>query len=318
MAHAHVPNPAHHGVLQPTLDAHRRLMAGLIPEAGFHAAALDGVTFMRADASTTPAPVLQEPSIVLLGQGLKRSYLDGEVLAYAPGEILVVALPMQFECDTVVQPGQPMLALSVRIDMAVVAELACQMDPLPPVPPGASGASGASLRGLSVGPMDAPLADALTRLLGVLDVSADAEACRVLGPQLLRELHYRVLQGPAGLGLRALAGSHGRMGRVFRSIEQMRSDPAREISVSAMARDAGMSVSAFHEAFKRVTGHAPLQYLKLTRLHLARSWMQDHDLGAAEAAYRVGYGSASQFSREFKRLFGLPPRLARAQAPTQP
>lgn len=318
MVYAHVPNPAHHGVLQPTLDTHRRLMAGLIPEAGFHAAALDGVTFMRADASTTPAPVLQEPSIVLLGQGLKRSYLDGEVLAYAPGEILVVALPMQFDCDTVVQPGQPMLALSVRIDMAVVAELACQMDPLPPVQPGALSAPSARLRGLSVGPMDAPLADALTRLLGVLDVSADAEACRVLGPQLLRELHYRVLQGPAGMGLRALAGSHGRMGRVFRSIEQMRADPAREISVSAMARDAGMSVSAFHEAFKRVTGHAPLQYLKLTRLHLARSWMQDHDLGAAEAAYRVGYGSASQFSREFKRLFGLPPRLARAQAPTQP
>lgn len=317
MAQAHVPKLPLHGVLQPTLDTHRRLMAGLIPEAGFHAAPLDGVTFMRADASTTPAPVLQEPSIVLLGQGLKRSYLDGEVLAYAPGEILVVALPMQFDCDTVVQPGQPMLALSVRIDMAVVAELACQMDPLLPVPPGVSGASGASLRGLSVGAMDAPLADALTRLLGVLDVSAGAEACRVLGPQLLRELHYRVLQGPAGMGLRALAGSHGRMGRVFRSIEQMRADPARELSVSAMARDAGMSVSAFHEAFKRVTGHAPLQYLKLTRLHLARSWMQDHDLGAAEAAYRVGYGSASQFSREFKRLFGLPPSAARSQLVAQ-
>lgn len=308
MAHAHVPNPAHQGVLQPTLDTHRRLMVGLIPEAGFHAAALDGVTFMRADASTTPAPVLQEPSIVLLGQGLKRSYLDGEVLSYAPGEILVVALPMQFDCDTVVQPGQPMLALSVRLDMAVVAELACQMDALPPLPPGAP------MRGLSVGPMDAPLADVLTRLLTALD---DAEACRVLGPQLLRELHYRVLQGPAGMGLRALAGSHGRMGRVFRSIEQMRSDPARELSVSAMARDAGMSVSAFHEAFKRVTGHAPLQYLKLTRLHLARSWMQDHDLGAAEAAYRVGYGSASQFSREFKRLFGLPPSAARSQLVAQ-
>lgn len=314
MAQAHGPNSDLLGVLQPTLDVHRRLMAGLIPEAGFHAAPLDGVTFMRADASTVPAPVLQEPSIVLLGQGLKRSYLDGEVLAYAPGEILVVALPMQFDCDTVVQPGQPMLALSMRIDMAVVAELACQMDPLPPLPPGAAGVP---LRGLSVGPMDAPLADVLTRLLGVLDVSADAEACRVLGPQLLRELHYRVLQGSAGMGLRALAGSHGRMGRVFRSIEQMRADPAREISVSAMARDAGMSVSAFHEAFKRVTGHAPLQYLKLTRLHLARSWMQDHDLGAAEAAYRVGYGSASQFSREFKRLFGLPPSAARSQLMAQ-
>ncbi|WP_290902947.1 AraC family transcriptional regulator [Aquabacterium sp.] len=299
--------PALSASLQPTLGAHRRLMAGLIPEAGFHAAPLDGVTFMRADANTTPAPVLQEPSIVLLGQGLKRSYLDGEVLAYAPGEILVVALPMQFDCDTVVQPGQPMLALSVRIDMAVVAELACQMDPLPPLPPGAPSAHA---RGLSVAPMDAALADALTRLLEVL---GDAEASRVLGPQLLRELHYRVLQGPAGTGLRALAASQGRLGRVFRSIEQMRADPARELSVAALARDAGMSVSAFHEAFKRVTGHAPLQYLKLTRLHLARSWMLDHDLGAAEAAYRVGYGSASQFSREFKRLFGLPPSAARSQ-----
>jgi len=302
------PAPALSPSLQPSLDAHRRLMASLIPEAGFHAAPLDGVTFMRADASTTPAPVLQEPAIVLLGQGLKRSHVGGEVVAYAPGEILVVALPMQFDCDTVVQPGQPMLALSVRIDMSVVAELACQMDPLPPVPPGAL------LRGLGVAPMDAALADVLTRLL---DVLGDAEACRVLGPQLLRELHYRVLQGPAGMGLRALATSQGRLGRVFRSIEQMRADPARDLSIAALARDAGMSVSAFHEAFKRVTGHAPLQYLKLTRLHLARSWMLDHDLGAAEAAYRVGYGSASQFSREFKRLFGLPPSVARSQPAVQ-
>ena len=292
------PRPSH---------PHARLMAALMPQPGFHPAALEGITFMRADASTVPAPVLQEPAIVLLGQGLKRSYLDGEVLPYTPGEILVVSLPMQFDCDTVVQPGQPMLALSVRIDMAVVAELACQMDPLPPLPPGAPSAHA---RGLSVAPMDAALADALTRLLEVL---GDAEASRVLGPQLLRELHYRVLQGPAGTGLRALAASQGRLGRVFRSIEQMRADPARELSVAALARDAGMSVSAFHEAFKRVTGHAPLQYLKLTRLHMARDCLSMQDVGAAEAAYRVGYGSASQFSREFKRLFGVPPSAARAQ-----
>ena len=283
---------------------HAHLMAALMPQPGFHPAALEGITFMRADASTLPAPVLQEPSIVLLGQGLKRSYLDGEVLPYTPGEILVVSLPMQFDCDTVVQPGQPMLALSVRIDMALVAELAGLMGPDAPLPPGGR------VRGLSVEPMSAEVSDVLTRLLQAL---GDAEAARVLGPALVRELHYRVLQGPAGQALRALAASQGRLGRVLRCIEQMRAEPARAFSATAMARDAGMSVSGFHEAFKRVTGHAPLQYLKLTRLHMARDCLSMHDVGAAEAAYRVGYGSASQFSREFKRLFGVPPSATRAQ-----
>ncbi len=149
--------------------------------------------------------------------------VDGDVVC-TPGEILVVSLPMQFDCDTVVQPGQPMLALSVE-------------------------------------PMSAEVADVLTRLLRVL---GDAEA-------------------------------------------------ARAFSTTAMARDAGMSVSGFHEAFKRVPGHAPLQYLKLTRLHMARDCLSMQDVGAAEAAYGVGYGSTSQFSRECKRLFGVPPSAARAQ-----
>ncbi|MCU1232856.1 MAG: rhaS [Candidatus Solibacter sp.] len=133
------------------------------------------------------------------------------------------------------------------------------------------------------------------RLLECLPDPADA---RILGPQLVREIMYRVLCGEQGGALRAAAALHSRFGQVNRALQRIHAD---------LAETAGMSASAFHRNFKAVTSNSPLQYLKTIRLHKARMLMVYEGLRAGVAAERVGYESPSQFSREFKRLFGESP-----------
>ena len=129
----------------------------------------------------------------------------------------------------------------------------------------------------------------------------------MLGPLLVRELHYRALAGPAGAMLRALLNGGRSRSSVHKLLEKMHTDRATPSQVQQLAREAGMSVSAFHERFREVTGSSPLHYLKLLRLHRARTLMVRSNLSAAYACEQVGYVSQSQFSHEFKSLFGLSP-----------
>ena len=162
---------------------------------------------------------------------------------------------------------------------------------------------GVSVR-VHAAPLDAKLRGAAERLLECLDAPGEAT---VLGPQIRREVIYRALRGLHGDGRRALAATHGRLARIAATQERMHACPADPVEIAALAEDAAMSVSAFHEHFRAVTAPSPLAYLKSVRLHKARLLMAYDGLGAAEAAGRAGYGSASQFSREYRRLFGQPP-----------
>jgi AraC-like DNA-binding protein len=151
------------------------------------------------------------------------------------------------------------------------------------------------------------------RLLESLQSSDDA---RILGPQIVREITYRVLTGPLGANLRGLAAPQSHFGQITRVLNRLHTDYAGSHDIEALARDAGMSISTFHVHFKRVTASSPLQYLKTIRLHKARTLMVHDGLGAAAAAIKVGYESASQFSREFKRHFGGSPAEVAAQLRT--
>lgn len=295
------------GAIEPTGQlAHlaRRLQA-LVTQEGFHATALADVTLMRVDQSCEPVAVLQEPAIVLALQGRKRGHLDDQVLSYAAGQGLVVSLPMNFRCDTVVDaPDQPMLALSVRVDLETVRELVNRL-----VDAGLPGPSPASARAMAVMPLDEPMLDLVSRLLSALGSRMDAA---VLGPQLVRELHYRVLTSPAGGCLRELTQWQGRMGAVHRSIECLRARLDQDWQVADLAREAAMSPSAFHAVFRQVTGQSPMQYLKAVRLHRARQLIEQTRRLASDVAFEVGYQSPSQFSRDYKRQFGISPSQARA------
>jgi AraC-like DNA-binding protein len=128
-----------------------------------------------------------------------------------------------------------------------------------------------------------------------------------LGPSLLRELYFRALTGAQGSSMRQALAMKGQFGRIGKSLRLIHAGYAKPLDVMQLAKEAGMSVPSFHSHFKAVTQVSPMQYVKSTRLHQARLLMVRQDLTAEAASHEVGYTSPSQFSREFKRLFGLTP-----------
>ena len=235
--------------------------------------------------------------MVLVAQGAKRFHFPDAVVTYDTLNFLLVTVPVPANCEALVGTEGPFLGLSVRIDLQVVADMLMR------VPPQPRNAQACSLT-ISAPAMDVEVASVGVRLLQAM---RDPVEAAVLGPLLVRELHYRALVGPAGGMLRAsLNGSRSRSS-VHRVLEKMHTAHAAPFQVKQLAREAGMSVSAFHERFRAVTGHSPLHYFKLLRLHRARSLMIQSDLSAACACEQVGYISQSQFSREFKSLFGRTP-----------
>lgn len=273
------------------------LLSDLAKGEGYSPSILDGVRFMRSTRSTHRTPVVYEPGVFIIAQGRKRGYLGDDVYTYDPKNYLVLSVPLPFECEIEATPEEPLLGLAVRVDPATIAELLLEMDDVPAAPVGVP-------RGIYATPIDEGLCGAAMRLLECLRSPVEA---RILGPQIVREITYRVLRGAQGDALRAVAARHSHFGQITKALRRMHTDYSGSLDVETLARESGMSVSTFHHNFKAVTSSSPLQYLKTIRLHKARLLMVHEGLGAGIAAGRVGYESPSQFSREFKRLFGNSP-----------
>lgn len=239
------------------------LHSRLAPNDGDTLAALDGVRFIRVSRPVPRMPVLYEPSIIVVCQGRKLGYLGDRSFVYDAQQYLVLSVPLPFECETFATTEEPFLAISIRVDLAVIAELAILLDET-------LGAAVSEPHGVYSTPLDAPLADAVVRLLEAL----------------VQQHHF---------------------GRVAKALRRIHADLKADLDVETLAREAGMSVAVFHAQFKHVTATSPMQYVKAARLHQARLMMVQDGVGAGAAAARVGYASASQFSREFKRLFGRSP-----------
>lgn len=268
---------------------------------GFLPSRLPDVRLMRVERMIPSTAISYEPSIVILAQGRKRGRLAGRSFTYDARNYLVLALPMPFECATMGSREEPMLGLSVRVNAATVAELVLEMDA-----PALSG----SPRVVDAVPLTPELADAAERLATCLASPRDA---RILGPAIIREITYHALLGGQGAALQALAAPQTNFGQIARALRRIHLEYATDLDVGTLARDAALSVSAFHAHFKAVTSLPPQRYLQTVRLHKAQALMVG-GMSAAEAAEKVGYGSASQFNREFKRLFGDTPRKVAAQS----
>src|SRR3954471_20399985 len=280
---------------------HRGRLASLLGEVaveeGMQRTLVEGVDVFRASESVPRAPIVYQPRILVVGQGRKRAHLGGETYRYDAYNYLVLSVPLPAECETEASPEEPLLLLAIHVEPAMVGEMMLELDepsrPAAPTP-----------RGISSTPMDEEMAGAVIRLLECLKKPSDS---RILGRQTVREIVYRVLQGEQGGALRALASRDDHFARIARVLRFIHSDFTKAFTVEELARKAGMSVAAFHHHFKLVTASSPLQYLKSVRLDQARRLMVHDGYNAGTAAKAVGYESPSQFSREFKRLFGVTP-----------
>ena len=265
---------------------------------GLRPSCLDGVSFGRATQSHPRSPVLYEPSIYIVARGRKIGFIGDRRLTYDANNYLVLAAPLPFECQTEAGPDGPMLGMSVRVVPSLVSDLASRMPPqrrdIPVDGPACVEAT----------PLELGMSNAALRLAECLASPVDAD---ILGPGIVREIVYRALCGPQGHVLLAMAGRQGQTAQINTALRWMHARYAETFNVSHLADEVGMSVSAFHHRFKAATASSPVQYLKSVRLHKARDLIVNHGAGAAQAALSVGYESASQFSREFKRFFGASP-----------
>lgn len=273
------------------------LLRHLAPHEGYTQSRLEGVRFLRCNQPVARTPVLYEPSIVIVCQGSKRGYLDGQVYLYDAQHYLVLSVPLPFSSETDATAEQPMLAVSVRLDMTVVAELLIALTE-EGVPPSSQPV------GMVSTPLDQHLQQVTLRLLEAL---ASPLESKLLAPAIVREMYFRVLLGEQGAAIRSSLGLQGNFGRIARALRRIHAHYVQPLNVGGLAHDADLSVAAFHSHFKAVTRTTPIQYIKSIRLHHARLMMIRDRQTAAAAAARVGYESPSQFSREFKRFFGHSP-----------
>lgn len=261
--------------------------------------AIAGLTLLRAACKQQPDYFIHKPALCIVVQGAKWEIFGDERIDYGAGQALVVSIEMPVLGQVAeASLDKPYLGVVVEFDIGIMQEV---METLSPPPQMNNSVS----RGVFVSDFGGPLADCVLRLVRLLDTPY---AIAALYPLAMREICYWLLTGPHGSEIAgvALGGSHAPL--IIHAIHALRSRFAQTVRIEELATGAQMSTSAFHRQFKRVTSITPLQYQKQLRLLEARRLMVADAASAETAAYQVGYESTSQFSREYARMFGAPPR----------
>jgi AraC-like DNA-binding protein len=280
----------------------QRELAGLIARNsngdGIHPTAVSGLSCIHLSAPDMKLPAVYQPSICVIVQGAKQVLLEDEIYRYAPPQFLAVSVDLPLLGQVVeASPGRPYLCLQIEINPRQVAELIAQSG-------GTAWSPGDTTRGIFVGTLDGPTEETVLRLARLLETPGDIP---VLAPMMLRELHYRLLSGANGPAIAQMAIAGSTTHKIAQVIRRIRTHLASPMRVEELAAMAHMSPSSFHQHFKAVTAMSPLQYQKRLRLTEARQILLSGTMDAASTAYRVGYQSVSQFSREYARMFGAPP-----------
>ncbi|QDX26406.1 AraC family transcriptional regulator [Sphingomonas suaedae] len=281
-----------------------KVLARHTQEPGIFPSEVPRLSLIRGHEPTEPMPAVYEASLCLIAQGSKRVAVGEHSLVYDPAHYLVVSVDLPLVGHVLeASPERPYLCCKIDLDMAALADLVvAQRGPDAP----------AGVPALAVCKSDAGLIDAVNRLVGLLDTPGDIA---MLAPLIEREILYRLLNGPHGPMLRHIAAGDSHLRQVSRAIATIRGAFDKQLRIRDIADAAGMSESSLHAHFKAMTRMTPLEYQKQLRLQEARRLMLAEGASAGSAGFAVGYDSPSQFSREYARLFGAPPRrdIARLQ-----
>jgi AraC-like DNA-binding protein len=261
--------------------------------------AIETMVILRSDHPKPPVHRLAQPALCIVAQGAKWATFGANRLEYRAGQALVIGVETPsigrvFEA----RPGEPCLVLTLGLDLAILRSVAEGLDP-PPKPCGEAG------RGVFVADVEGPLTDCALRLVRLLDTP---KAIATLYPVIMREICYWLLVGPQGSEVARLALANSPSQNVIAAMHSLRDRFREPIRIEALAKIAQMSPSTFHRQFKALTLLSPLQYQKQLRLLEARRLMISTGVKVETAAFEVGYESPSQFSREYARMFGAPPK----------
>jgi len=284
------------------LDRVRRYLEAHADAAGIAQTPVPGLTIIRATTVSGLNPGIPHPQACLVLQGCKQVTQGTRTQVFDAGDSLLITADVPTVSQIVRKsPEQPYISLIIDLNPALIAELAMTMEAGPD-----SAESPVCLE-----PTDGEVTEAALRLMRLLD---RPEAAPVLYEPLVRELHYWLLAGRHGAAIRRLGWPGSHIHRVGRAVAMLRREFAQPLPVEHLAAQADMSPSSFHRNFRRVTLLSPLQFQKQLRLIEARRLMTGEGLSASNAAFKVGYESVSQFNREYRRLFGLPPATDTAQS----
>jgi len=256
---------------------------------------LPGVVVMESHAPTEPLTAVTHPSFAMVVQGVKRTILADQTFDYGPGQYVVVSLDLPVTGHVVrAAPDRPFLGVGLTLDPAAIAALLLDAPTAPRT----------DACGVAVSDATDDLLDPIVRLLRLLDRPEDIP---VLAAPIQREILWRLVNGAQGATIRQIGLADSRLSQVARAIRRIRTGYADPLRIVDLAKVAGMSVTSFHRHFRAVTAMSPLQFQKQIRLQEARSRLlaDSHDIAAVGRA--VGYESATQFNREYRRLFGTPP-----------
>lgn len=268
------------------------------PEDGTYSCPLPGVTLIRASSPTMPMPVIYTPTLCLVAQGTKEARLGETTYRYNAENYLIASVELPVMGSVIeATEERPYLCLQLDFDMAALSELAIHY-------PGTLTDAQDPPTGIMLNKTTPELLDAAVRLASLLDTPHDIDA---LAPLTLREIFYRLLTGSQGSIIRHMAQAESRFSQIARSIIWIRTHFREACRIEQAASVAGMSRSAFHHHFKAVTTMSPIAFRTHLRMQEARRLMVSDAVDAASAGFHVGYESPSQFSRDYVRIFGMPP-----------
>lgn len=293
--------PPHRHVMELCLNSLSKLVDIIgrhVRDDGVHRTAIPGVSLIRSASPTMPMPVVYEPTLCLVAQGRKQAMLGTTAYVYDPAKYLVASVDLPVMGSVIeASEADPYLCLALDLDTTVLSDLALRH-------PLREESVSAPPAGITLNDTTPELLDAAVRLAGLLDRPRDIEA---LAPLVIREMLYRLLTENGNSLIRQMAQADSRLNQIAKAIAWLRSHYNEACRIDQLVEIAGMSRSSFHTHFKAITSMSPLEFRNQLRLQEARRLMVTEAIDAAEAGYAVGYESPSQFSRDYARLFGMPP-----------
>jgi AraC-like DNA-binding protein len=261
--------------------------------------AIDDLGFYLQTAPTACSVCKVEPSIAIVIQGRKSMTLDDRQLVYDQTRFLITSLDLPAKMQVIEASEElPYIGLSLKLDYAIASELLSQI-PLSKL------ADTDKEPGMVLGQSSPEIVNAFYRLVALLD---DPDSIPVMAPLIKKEIYWRVLMSEQGTRLRQIVSTGSHSLKIAKSLDWLKTHFKMPIQIEQLAEQVQMSKSSYHQHFKQITSMSPLQYQKRLRLLEARRLLISEDLDAASAAFKVGYESASQFSREYSRLFGMSPK----------